>query len=455
MHKIFGDKAFLKNLALLSIPIILNDIINSLINVMDTFMTGKLGAESVTAVGLGNQVFFLFTLITFGIASGASVFMGQYWGKNDIQNIKKILGIGYVLVFIDALLFFLVAELIPQTVMSIYSKDPKVVEIGANYLKIVGFSYFLTAFTVINNAALKSTGNTFQPMLTTLVSLISNIIFNCIFIFGMKMGVQGAAWGTLLARSCEILLQLVLIYTRKIPIFGKFTEYFAFNRPFLKTYFKIALPVILNETMWAVGTSIYNIAYKYSGTVAQASLQVAGVVQNLFMVFGTGVGTACGILIANALGSSDRQRAKDTAFKCTLISLLLSLFFGVVLAVSAPYIIGLFDIGSLGANYARIMLYIISAGMLFKIVNFIFIVGILRNGGDTLFCLFADACSVWFVGVPMAFLGSAVLHLPIYITFALVYLEEVVKTAFTLPRILSGKWLKNIVGERNEKRHHR
>ena len=144
MFSLFKDRIFLRNLGWLAIPIIINEMLNSLINMMDTFMTGKLGAASVTAIGLGNQVFFLFSLIIFGICSGASIFMGQYWGNNDIKSVHKVMGIAYLMVILDSAIFFVGTLFFPEIIMGIYSKDPEVIRLGAGYLRVVGFSYVLT-----------------------------------------------------------------------------------------------------------------------------------------------------------------------------------------------------------------------------------------------------------------------------------------------------------------------
>ena len=121
MFSLFKDRIFLRNLGWLAIPIIINEMLNSLINMMDTFMTGKLGAASVTAIGLGNQVFFLFSLITFGICSGASIFMGQYWGNNDIKSVHKVMGIAYLMVIIDSAIFFIGAVFLPEVILFIFN----------------------------------------------------------------------------------------------------------------------------------------------------------------------------------------------------------------------------------------------------------------------------------------------------------------------------------------------
>ena len=424
----------------------LNELVNSLINIMDTFMTGKLGAASVTAVGLSNQVFFLFVLICFGISSGASIFMGQYWGSGDIKGVRKVLGIGLIMSEIAAFVFFMGTRIFPEAIMRIYSQDSEVIDLGVGYLKIIGFSYFLTAFTTTVNASLKAIGEAKQPMLTTLLSLLSNIAFNSVFIFGMHMGVRGAALGTLCARSIEATVQTALIIIRRIPVLAaKVTDYISWDKKFMYKYFIVATPVLFNEFMWALGTTIYNIAYKYSGTQSQAAVQVAGSVQNLFVVSGFGIGAACGIIISNTLGARDTKRAIDYAFKSTGLTAIFSVVSGIVLALLAPFIISFFDINELGQRYALYMVYIVAIGLTVKNLNYINIVGILRNGGDTLFGLITDTASVWLIGIPMAFLGSKILGLPIYITYAMVYSEEFFKLIFSEARVLKKKWANTVI----------
>lgn len=445
MKELFKDKVFLRNISSLALPIILNELLNSLINIMDTFMTGKLGAASVTAVGLSNQIFFLFSLCSFGICSGATIFMAQYWGNNDIKGVRRVLGMATLFVECFALIFFISASTIPDKILSIYSNDKNVISLGESYLKIISVSYLITAFVNVVNVSLKAIGKATQPMVTTFVSLVLNVILNYIFIFKMGLGVKGAAYGTVCARSVEMIVQIALVFGRKLPIIGNIKDYFNSDRDFIKRYFIIAFPVFLNEFFWALGTTTYNVAYKYSGTVAQAAVQIAGSVQNLFVVAGFGVGAASGIILSNALGARDRDRAIDYSKKSKTLTNIFSVTSGIILALFAHLIVKLFDIDAEGRKYALYMLYVVAVGIVVKNINYNNIVGILRSGGDTLAGLILDMGSVWLIGVPMAFLGSMVLGLPIYVTFAMVYMEEFVKMIFSEARVLKLKWANTII----------
>ncbi len=442
----FKDTAFIKKLSMLAVPIMFNDILNSSVNLLDTFMIGKLGEAPVAAVGLANQIFFLFIVLNFGINSGSAIFMGQFYGKGDKDGIHKCMGITVVIAALVALLFECAAIFMPERLMHIYSQDSKVIELGSQYLRIVAYSYILSALTVLINAALKATGQVVQPMATTFVSLMSNFIFNWIFIYGFKLGVRGAAIATLTARTIELLTTVLWSCAAKRIIITSPRNYFRhIDLAFVKSFFSVVTPVILNELMWALGTTIYNVAYKYSGTVAQAAVQISTTVQNEFTVAGTAIGSACGIMIANALGANDRDRAISYSRKAMTMCVAFSIFAAICLVLASPYIVGFFDVTDEARRYAYYMLLIISAGVTMKNLNFVTVVGILRNGGDTRFCLLADASTVWFVGVPMAFLGSKFLGLPIYVTFAMVYMEEVVKLFLTVARVLGNKWAKVLV----------
>ncbi len=438
--------SFVARLILLAVPIILQELINSTVNLLDTFMIGKLGIHEVTAVGLANQIFFLFILLTFGINSGSSIFMGQFWGKNDTKSIRKVMGICFISTFLGACLFAIPAFFVPEKIMSIYSdNDTRVIELGAQYLRIVCFSYFLTAFSATLNISLKSIGQTKIPMFTTMIALSCNFILNYIFIFILKMGVEGAAYATLIARFIELCVQLVLVNLLKLPVIGQIRQYFSADAAFIKKHFMLTYPVILNEFIWALGTSAYNIAYKFTGTEGQGAVQISGTIQNLFGVIGFSVGSAAGIILANTLGANEKEKAIRYSRKSLFLAVALSILMGLVLLLVAPGIISLFNVSDQVKEYAAKIMYVIAAGMVIKTFNFTSIVGILRSGGDTMFCLILDGLTVWLVGVPLAFIGGYFLRLPIYWVVLFVYGEEIVKLFASAYRVFSNIWVKNVV----------
>nr|WP_317356911.1 MATE family efflux transporter [uncultured Tyzzerella sp.] len=445
MKNFFSDKVFFKNLFLLIIPIIFQELLNSSVNLVDNFMIGQLGEVAITSVGLANQIFFVFNLILFGINSGAAVFVGQFFGKGDFGGIHKVIGLGVILSLLNATLFVTAIIFAPEFLMSLYSKDPAVIAEGINYLQIICPAYFVIAFVMAINASLKAIRKTHYPMITTFIALVTNVILNYLFIFKLGYGVKGAAMATLCARCVELTSQLIIIFGKKLPIITNVKNYFNFNKSFVLAYFDVCTPIILNEVFWSIGISVCNMAYKFSGTDAQSAVQITGTIQNLFTVMGVAIGGGCGIMLSNVLGCGDIEKAKDYSKKCMIITVIMSSIMGVILLILSPFIVDLFNVKDLVKDYTHKMLMIVAFGLIFKTYNYTTIVGILRSGGDTKYTAILDFASVWFIGIPMAFLGAYVLNLPIYVTYAMVYSEEIIKGFFSSARVRKNKWAKSLV----------
>ncbi|SCG82408.1 putative multidrug resistance protein norM Multidrug-efflux transporter [Proteiniborus sp. DW1] len=450
MQLVLKDKKFYKSLANIAIPITLQNLVMSSINMLDTLMITRLGDANIAAAGLANQVFFFFSLILFGVNSGSSIFIAQFWGKKDIKNIRRILGLAIIICGIVSIIFTIGALFIPETLMHIFTHEQDVVELGVKYLKIIGFSYLITSISFAFNTALRSIGQAKIPMFISIVSLLVNATFNYLLIFGKfgfpKMGIEGAALATVLARIVELVSVLYITYHSKNALAAKINELVDVSKDFVVKYFKTAAPVIINEFFWSLGTVMYSVAYARMGKEATSAVQISNTVQNIFLVLSRGLSSACAVMIGNEIGAGNKEKSISYARTFIIIGPLLGIVLGVILFVSTPAIMTLF--GNVSAevyDYTTKMLIVISLSLSIKIVNGLLIVGIFRSGGDTRFSMFLEMGSVWLVGVPLSFLGALVLKIPVYWVVALVTLEEVVKAAIGIPRLLSNKWVRNVV----------
>ena len=328
------NKKFYKRLAFLALPIVIQELLNASVNIINTVLIGSLGYAEIAAVALSNQIFFLFTLLCFGVSSGSSILMGQFWGDGDTKSIHKTMGICYAGCMGAAALFACVALFLPRQAMGLYSADSHVIGLGVSYLRVIWISYFLSATAITINLSLRSTGQTMLPMATSAVAITSNVLLNYLFIHVLKQGVPGAATATVIARAIEVGLQLALIVAFKMPVVGKLKNYLSADMVFLKKYIKLVTPVVGNEFAWALGTSLYNAAYKYCGTEAQSALHIASSINGLFYVVGMASGTACGIMLANTLGEGDAERAVGYSRKFLLLNTCISLFFGTLMVLA-------------------------------------------------------------------------------------------------------------------------
>lgn len=253
---------FSRTLLTIALPIILQNLMQSLVNMLDTIMVGQLGAVAIAAVGLGNQIFFLLNMILFGISSGAAIFVAQYWGKRDIAGVRRTLGLALTLAAVVATLFMLAAMIAPYFLIGLYSNDILVIQEGGKYLQLVAISYPITAISFVYAQAFRSTEHVRLPMVATLISLTANAILNYLLIFGIgffpAMGVQGAAVATVVSRTIELIILMGIGYKKKYEAAANLREILSFDTGFAGRYMRVALPVIFNETFWGLGITLQN-----------------------------------------------------------------------------------------------------------------------------------------------------------------------------------------------------
>ncbi len=443
-------RAFLKWVFTLAIPIMIQELISNSVNLVDQLMIGSLGSESITAVGLANQVFFIMILICYGVVSGASTLVGQYWGKrNDGSNptveIRKVVGISLTLNIIIALTFFTAANLLPEFILDIYSDDPEVIRIGTDYLRVISFTFFLSPLSITLSSTLRSTQNTKTPMYCASASIVTNVILNYIFIYILGLGVVGAGIATVIARVVELSLLIIGLKVNDHIIYCNIREYFKYDKEIFKKYINIATPVILNELTWVVGVSMYNIAYGKRGTDAQASVMMAQSIKNFFQVAGMSVGTTATIILSNTLGNNEVDKAKLYADR--YMKLTVAIAFGMIFLLlgTAPLVLSVYDVSEEVINMAYINCLIYSLVLIFQTHNYTGIVGVLRSGGDNKFCLLIDIVGVWCFAIPLSFGVAFFTDLPIYAIVIATGMEEFSKVIFIRRRIKAGKWINVLV----------
>jgi putative MATE family efflux protein len=448
LNEIFNDRQFYKTMIKIAIPIALQNLILSSLNMVDVIIIGGLGEQAIAAVGLANQYFFLLNLLLFGIASGSSIFTAQYWGNQDIPNIKRVLGICLFTGIAAALVFTFGGIVFPEQILKIFSKDLEVIRMGGQYLKIIALSYVVTSITFSYSFVLRSTRQVKIPMFVSIIALGINTFLNYVLVYGYwgfpALGVSGSAIGTVIARFIEVILMLTIVYTQKFVAAAKLSELTDLSKAFIKRFFKVTTPVIINESVWALGVSLYAIVYARMGTEVIASTNIAGTIERVTWVVFMGLGHSCAVMIGNKIGEGKKEDVFGYAKKFLILGPSLAVLLGIVVVFSSGWILSFYKVSPLVYGYSHKILYVFAFILWQRVVNFIIIIGILRSGGDTKFSLIVDLGGVWLVGVPMAFIGGWLLHLPIYWVYALISLEETFKLIIGVPRVMSKKWVNNL-----------
>ncbi|HEX2953737.1 MAG TPA: MATE family efflux transporter [Bacillota bacterium] len=442
------EKAFLAPIFSIALPLALQNLIASSLNMIDTVLIGGLGQSSIAAVGLANQLFFLLNLFTFGINSGTAIFTAQFWGQKDIKNIRRVMGIGLFTGITAGLVFSLVAWLLPKQVLSIFSNDPYVVRLGAGYLRIIATSYVITTVSFCLAFVLRSTGEVMLPVKVSGMALVLNTFLNYAMIYGKfgfpRMEMAGSAWATVIARTVELATLLYVIYRWALVPAARLREIVDFSREFVKRFFKTTIPVILNESLWALGVMMFTVVYARMGTAIVAGVNIFSTIERISMVIFFGLAQACAVSVGNRIGAGDEETALGFAKRYSLIGPVLGLMIGGLLTLGAGALLSIFHVPAATLAISRQILYIFVLVLPFKVFNLINIVGILRSGGDTKFSLFLDTAGLWIFAVPLAFLAGLVWRLPPPMVYLLACSEEVFKFFFGVWRLRSGKWVNNL-----------
>lgn len=442
------DKMLYKKVLVIALPIALQNFMQSALNMLDVFMVGKLGDDAIAAVGSANQVFFLMTLLMFGINSGANVFTAQYWGKKDIISIKKVFGIALVLSFTGSLIFAVVSYFFPVEIIKIFRTEPHIVELGAEYLKIISVSYIFTALSFSVAVILRSMGRTKMPMYTSVLSFVINGLLNYVLIFGKfgfpEMGVAGSALATTIARGLEFLITFVVIYARKYEIAGKIRELFSFDYLYFKDFIKVSMPVIMNEMLWSLGMVMYYYIYSLIGKDAGAAVTIEQSIERMALVIFIGTASAAGVIVGNTIGEGGKDRAYDYAKKMTKLGVGFAVFTALILIVTGKFMLSFYEVSPEVRASAFYLTVGFAVYLPFKIFNFHNIIGVLRSGGDTTYAFILDITAMWLISIPLGFLAVLVLKMPVYIVFIVINMEEIIKGYLGYKRFKSKKWIKEV-----------
>lgn len=442
---------FYRNVFALVVPMALQNLINVGVTAVDVVMLGKVGEKVLSGASLAGQIQFIMMLIFFGITSGATVLTAQYWGKKDTRTIERILGMGLTFSIVIAAVFTILAFTIPEPLMRIYSSDPEVIAEGVKYLRIVGVSYLFIAVTQVYLNIMRSIERVVIATFVYLMSLIVNIIINALLIFGLmgfpKMGIQGAAIGTLCARITETVIVLLYAHFKNhdVKIHPRYMIHM--DRLLIRDYLAYAMPVVANELMWGLGTSANTAVIGHLGSAAVAANSVAQVARQLATVVVFGVSNATAIYLGKTIGERKFDYAKAYAKRFVRLSLILGILGAAVILAAAPIANANMALTREAQQYLTFMFFVMSYFVIGQSLNTTLVVGVFRSGGDTKFGLFLDVSTMWGCSILFGAAAAFVFHASVPAVYILLMSDEIIKIPLTLKRYFSYRWIKDVTRE--------
>jgi len=433
----------------IAIPVALQNIVSSSVNLIDTFMIGQLGEVEIAAVGIANQIFFVMALILFGINSGSGIFYSQLWGRGDNLNLRKLLGLTVGLSILVSGFFFILAFIYPQSLMGLYSRDTSVIEKGGSYLRIVSLGYVATSITFSLSMALRSIGVTTPSLINSIISLVINCGMNYVLIFGRlgfpPMGVRGASIGTLSARVVEVMFFMGVIYIRRYPLLGRFKDYIGYSRNFIKKYIETATPVMVNELFWGVGMTLHAVVFARMGVETMAALNMTKSLEGIIYVAFIGLSSASVVLVGSSIGRGDIEEALLTGKRIFKATLLLGGINCIIVLSVTEIFLSYYNVGMDVKEVSRAMLRYYSILCALRGSATVCLTGIMRSGGDAKFGMWVDILTLWGLSVPLTIYGGLYLGLSPATVYLFSKIDVVVKFIISKRRLYSGKWIKNLV----------
>lgn len=402
-----------RRIARLALPVTLQSIVMASLEIVDQVMVGQLGDLAIGAVGASLKAVMPIGLLLSAWVTGLSIFAAQYWGKGARRAYRRLvelgLGVAVLVGVILATIFYLGAT----PIMSVFTRDYLLIATSAKFTQILCWSYIPLAVSQSLSALLRSREVTILPTAVSITAAFVNILLDYLLIFGIgpvqAMGVNGAALGTVLARSFEaaLLSGIWLYYLQglRIEIQERGRDEMVPVRRELSRILRRSAPILGGGLQWVLGEQAY----------------------------------------AAIFGRISRTDFAAFAATSSAMSLSTALMSGLVLFVVRSFYLSLMDLSPEATAIAHGVLGVFAVMLWCKVCNMVLSRGILIAGGDSGFVFRMDLSTTWLIGVPMAMIGGLVLGIPLPAVYLLVCLEELVRLIIGVRRFNSRAWMERVV----------
>ena len=449
-----SSRSLYMRIGALTWPIILQNLLSAAVTSADVVMLNFVGQAHISAVSLAGQYASVLFMVYYGLGTGATMLCSQYYGKGDLRAIEVVEGIALRFSLLISTAAALAAFTIPRQMMRLFTPDPELIAIGADYLRMVGVAYLCWGITEIYLAVLRSVGRVAVATALNVTAFTLNIFLNAVFIFGLfgapRMGAKGVALATSISRLVELSLSLLVsAHSRDVKLRPRCL--FLSNRLLFRDFLKMALPALVNDVSWGLAFSMYSVIIgQFLGSDMVAANSFVSQVRSFATVLCFSIASAGGILLGHLIGEGNMEAADRAAGAVMRLTVLSALAGGVLILLTMRPVLSFARLTDTGKGYLRVMLLINSYYIMGAAVNTTLIAGVFRAGGDSRFGMICDTIDMWCYAVPLGFLAAAVLKLPPLWVYFLLCTDEFVKWPWVLGHYRSRKWLRNITRDNLE-----
>ncbi|MBE9918226.1 MATE family efflux transporter [Paenibacillus donghaensis] len=447
------ETSFYKTFFRLTLMIALQNIITLGVNLSDNLLLGGYSESALSGVALANQLQFILQMLVMGAAEGLVILSSRSWGAKNMEAVKKAASIGMRIALLVSVVMWIVVLLFPEGCMSLFTNEERVIQEGAQYLRIICFSYVFFAVTNMLLASLRSVEIVRIGFIVSLSTLIINVCLNYVLIYGHfgfpRMGVSGSATATLAARIIETCIVIVFIkrFDRRLKL--KLKDFYRVDKELFRQYLRIGSPILLANALWACAMATQSAILGHMGEAAIAANSVATTVFQLVTVITYASASATAIVIGKTIGEGHVSKIKTYSKTMQLLYLLIGLGTGLVLFITKDYVTGLYAISDESKTLAVHFMTVLSITVVGTAYQMPALTGIVRSGGDTKFVLYNDFIFMWLVVLPASALCAFVFNFSPLITFICLKCDQILKCFVAIVKVNRFKWIRMFNNEAN------
>lgn len=448
MTLITRDKVFYKTMLTIALPAAFQSLLSLLVVFADNIMVSSLGNTALSAVSMSNSVTALFTALMFGLASGSSTLISQYWGKKDMGKIKEIFAVVFKICAFTATIISILVFIFPEQTLKIVTNEPDVISSAIIYIRIISLSYLLFGLSNTMVMMLRFIEIVKITLYISIGSLLINISLNYILIFGRlgfpPMGVKGAAIATLITRIIELIIVYYFTFKVQKKLDIKFSELLKKTNMMID-YIKHGLPIALGDTQWALVGLFKASIIGHLGALMIAASSVARNIIPLGMLFtGALAGGAC-IIIGKTVGEERYDKTREYSKTIQIMFAILGIISAAIIYFTRHLTVGLFSgLTPEALSLATIFLGIGALTMLGTTYHASCFIGINRGSGDGRFVVVVDLICGWLIVLPLSYLAAFVFKWPLPVVFLMLYIDQCFKWIIAFLRLRGNKWIRNV-----------
>lgn len=448
MKKYFGDRKFIILVLTIAIPIMLQNLITTSVNLVDSLMVGQLGDSAIGGVSTVNRFFMILNSGIFGIVNAVGIFIAQYYGARNEEKMKEAFRFSLISTYIIIIPFFLLALFYPQSILSFFTKDTSLIESGIQYLRFACFTFLPLGISLSISGAMRCIGEAKIPLIVSVISVLTNTFFNYCLIFGNfgmpALGVVGAAIATLIARILEMTILLVLLRYIDFPFKTKLNELFHISGSLIRQISLKAAPLCMNELLWSGGNAMMLKFYGTRGGIVLSGNAICQTTTDIFYTLFSGMSIATTVMVSHELGANRLDKAKENGYRMVGVSAIFALtfstlMFGMSFVVPFLYSSASLEVLNIAQNMIRVQSFFFVVYTL-NVQTFF----ILRSGGDAKSTLILDSGFMWLFTIPMLGMISYFTNINIYLMYAIGQSSEFVKLILSATLLRKEKWVVNL-----------